>query len=101
MKIKLNWLQVRKYNLIRKYLQTRIGEKNGLLLFINNSTNVYVLRMLYKTSSGYYIKGKAFPIGKFATDTLYYSTEITDIYKAGLKGDNSFRVFIKKEKGSK
>lgn len=98
MKIKLNWLQARKYQSIRKYLKTDTGKEKGLLLSINNSTNVYSLYMLYTTGSGIYIKGRSYPRGMYSTDRLYDGTEITDIYKAGLKADSDFRNFIDHEK---
>jgi len=97
-KIKFNWLQARKYKLIRKFLKSDAEKKHGLLLSYCDDTKIYSLMMLYNNGSGLYIKGKAYPEGKYTVDRLYDGTEITAIYKAGVKGDNDFRDFIDQEK---
>lgn len=92
---KLNQLQQTKLETIQKYLTTDIG-KDGLLLGDQDVTYISSLKKMYVNASGIVLTG--FEYGNYGsgnTTTRIEPSEITAIYRAGLKNDEDFSIFVK------
>jgi hypothetical protein len=94
---KLTKVQQIKFDLIRKYLETETGKEYKLSLADNDATSIYEVEKLYMNATGIYIKGNTYPRSKNKTDRLYDGTELTGIYRAGLKADEDFELFVNQE----
>ncbi|MES0340758.1 MAG: hypothetical protein ABUK08_00425 [Candidatus Humimicrobiaceae bacterium] len=94
---KLTKLQKTKFDLIRKYLDSETGKEYALSLADNESTSIHSVKKLYMNATGIYLKGNTYPLWKTETDRLYDGTEITKVYRAAMKADEDFQLFVNNE----